>query len=385
MLLQSLPLTKTTTEPFAIVETSTSTSTSTPRPPLSKLFSGKLQKQLAQMKQKMPNINVRAAQKQLIQAQGVQSQLEPVFYQLAPKPTDALETVNLLWSGGVASTYRLCKLLFVHQRTVRPVYFAQNGLDARKSTHHERLTVRQLHKHIHEHHPSMKKKLLPIEMFDTPLRRNEKNRVLVDTIAHIFKTKSHRIPPFYLALAAFREQMHKPHTNVSNRALEIVLPAKGPLQMLRTMVEKWGVRERFKTPEMSLSSWFGDTKEKPSPPNEKLLSKCTHIVNAPQAANTDDERRHTAFAKIFGHIRFVLPCDEPALMHHLAEKYTFQHILQRTWSCREPVMTKRQIYHKSQKDERNTLFSMSDVPTGQCGHCLSCRQRMWDGVKRIED
>ena len=355
------------------------------KPARSPLSTNKLQRQLAEMKKKMPNINVRTAEKQLHRAQDVQTQLMPVFYQLSPKPTDAMETVNLLWSGGVASTYRLCKLLFVHKRIVRPVYFAQNGLDSRKSTQHERLTVRELYKYIHTHHPSMKKQLLAVEMFDAPLRRNEKNRVLLDSLAFIFQTQPYRIAPFYLALATFRDQMHKPHTNVSNRPLEIVLPAKGPLLMLRKTIEKWGTRERFKTPEIPLSNWFGDSEQKPIPSDENLLSKCTYVVKPLKNAHTNEHQRRNAFAKAFEHIRFILPCDNPFRMHHLAKKHSFLHILKRTWSCRAPVMTRQQLYHKQHQKNQNRLIPIPDVPTGQCGHCVSCRQRMWDGVRRVND
>ena len=330
---------------------------------------------------KMPNL--KQAQATLHNAQNLQHQLEPIYYSLVPKPTDDDATVNLLWSGGVASTYRLCKLLFVYKRKVRPVFFAQQGLDKRKSSYQERLTVRELHKYIHEHYPSTKTTLLPLFMYDTRIIKTQTNQKTIEALASVFQTQPYRIAPFYLALMNIRKELQRPHTELSSRPLEITLPHNGPHQMLRNAVEKWGTRISFGAhvnPEKPLSTWFGEA-EDVAPPDERAIGKCMYVVTTPATMDTHEQQRHASFASLFGHLRFVLPCDSPPTIHHTAKKHDFMKVLQRTWSCREPVLTGKQQYEEKQKTNR--LIQMPTVPVGACGHCVSCLQRAWDGVARV--
>ena len=328
----------------------------------------------------MPNL--KTAQKTLHHAQDLQLQLEPIYYTLVPKATDNDNTVNLLWSGGVASTYRLCKLLFVHKRTVRPIYLAQKGLDRRRSAYQERLTVREMHKYIIEHYPSTKDRLLPIEMYESPVNRNTTNHKTIDTLAHIFRTRPHSIAPFYVALVNIQEQMNKPHTELSKRPIEIVLPSNGPHQMLRSAVERWGTRATFDEPEMPLAEWFGDASDDTSSvQDERAIAKCMYVVLPPATVDTPEQQRHSAFVQLYRHLRFVLPCEPPPVVHSIAKKHGFMPVLQRTWTCREPVFTPRQQHQN--KANTNTILKMPAVPVGACKHCVSCRQRAWDGIERV--
>ena len=313
----------------------------------------------------LPNLD--KAQQSFHSAQHLQHHIEPIYYSLMPKDTDDDATVNLLWSGGVASTYRLCKLLFVYKRKVRPIFFAQHGLDKRRSAYQERLTVRELHKYIHEHHPSTKNTLLPLHMYNAPTLKTQANRKIIEELARVFRTQPHHIAPFYLALVNIRQEQERPHTELSSRPIEFLLPHNGPHQMLRNAVEEWGTQVPFDAPDKS--------------PDGREIGKCAHVVDAPASTKTYEQKRHASFASLFGHLRFVLPCDSPLTMHHIAKQHQFMQVLQRTWSCREPVLTEKQ--QNEDKQKANRLIQMPTMPVGACGHCVSCQQREWDGVTRL--
>lgn len=349
------------------------------KPKSAKIQVGAVQKMRGQLKNLS---NIKGAKQTLRHAQNLQLQLEPIYYSLVPKATDDDTVVSLLWSGGVASTYRLCKLLFVHKRTVRPVYLAQKGLDRRRSSYQERLTVRELHKYIVEHYPSTKDRLLPIEMYESPVTRSATNRKTIEALAHLFQTRPYSIAPFYTALANLRQQMNKSHTELSARPIEIVLPSNGPHQMLRSAVERWGTRSVFDEPEKSLAEWFGDAEEDNTfVQDESVIAKCMYVVLPPTTVDTPEQQRQSVFAQLFRHLRFVLPCEPPPVVHSTAKKYRFMQVLQRTWTCREPVFTPQQ-QHKNRANA-NTILKMPTVPVGACKKCVSCRQREWDGIERV--
>jgi hypothetical protein len=350
-----------------------------PKPASTNSQTGAVQKMRGQLKN-MPNI--KSVQKTLHHAQNLQLQLEPIYYSLIPKATDDDTVVNLLWSGGVASTYRLCKLLLVHKRTVRPIYLAQKGLDRRRSAYQERLTVRELHKYIVEHHPSTKDRLLPIEVYESPVTRNATNRQTIEALAHLFQTRPYSIAPFYTALANLHHQMNKSHTELSTRPFEIVLPSNGPHQMLRSAVERWGTRPVFDKPDKPLAEWFGDADEdQAGVQDERAIAKCMYVVLPPATVDAPEQQRQAVFAQLFRHLRFVLPCEPPPVVHSTAKKYRFLQVLQRTWTCREPVFTPRQQHQN--KANANTILKMPTVPVGACKKCVSCRQREWDGIERV--
>lgn len=309
----------------------------------------------------------------------LQQQIEPIYYTFAPKATDDATTVSLLWSGGVASTYRLCQLLFVYKRTVRPIFMAQQGLDARASSYQERMTVRKLHQYIHTHYPSTKESLLPLHMYETFLRKNTKNRQTLEVLASVFLTQPHHVAPFYLALANIHTQFHKPHTELSTRPVEIVLPVNGPHQILRDVVEQWGTREQFAAPEKSLAEWFGEAKNT-TPPDERAISHCTYVVHAPATVKSREQQRQFVFAKLFGHVRFVLPCDSPPVMHKTARKHRFQKVLRRAWTCREPVKKSARQQFQNAPSKTTNMLQLPSVAMKPCGHCVSCRQRALDGI-----
>ena len=52
-------------------------------------------------------------------------------------PPDSVDVVTLFWTGGLYATYRLCELIVVQRRRVRPVYVVATGLDGRVTTLHE--------------------------------------------------------------------------------------------------------------------------------------------------------------------------------------------------------------------------------------------------------
>ena len=320
--------------------------------------------------------NVSEARKSLSKLQTLQHNIEPIFYSIYPKPTDPDDVINILWSGGFASTYRICQLLFIYKRKVRPIYLAQRGLDFRESTVHESTTVKELHKYIHKHHPKTKERLLPTEVCDSPVQRNLHTQKHIETLAYVFNKPEHMISPFHVALLHVQDNANKPHTTLSTRPLEMVLPKKTPHKFLRRAVEKWGQPLVFTKPKKTKSTHSIPTDERP-------ISKCMFVVNEPDGTETltEEQKRQKQFAILFRNMRFILPCESAHGMHATSYYFGFKPILKLTWSCAHPQMTEKQKAERNRKIEnKNILLYMT--PSGICGRCASCRQRFEDGFSR---
>ena len=326
----------------------------------------------------LPNLD--NAKKTLNNLQIMYNNMEPMYYSMQPKLTDTNDVINILWSGGLASTYRMCQLLFIYKRKVRPVFFSQRGLDFRDSTTQETVTVNELHKYIHRNYPETQKLLLPTEVYNTSVKRNLENKKHIETLAYVFQKPEHMISPFYVALRNVHQHANVPHSELSERPLELVLPKSSPHSFLRRSVEKWGQPVVFHRPDASSA-------EKPiRAPDERLISKCMYFVPTPNITGTptDDQKRQNAFANYFQNIRFILPCETSSFMHATAHYYKFKDILKRTWSCIHPQMT-RQQKKNIQNKKNNKRILLYTVPIGSCGTCASCRQRAEDGFARVSN
>ena len=332
----------------------------------------KMNKMLTRIKL-LPNVS--DAHKSLSKLQSLQHNLEPVYYSIYPKTTDSDDVVNILWSGGFASTYRICQLLFIYKRKVRPVYMSQRGLDFRESTIHESTTVKELHKYIHKHYPKTKELLLPTEVYDSPVQRNLHTQKHIETLAYIFNKPEHMISPFHVALFHVQDNANRPHTELSTRPIEIILPNKTPHKFLRRAVEKWGQPLVFTKPA---------TKSTQSIPDERPISKCMFVVNEPFVTGTltEEQKRQKEFAMFFRNMRFILPCESAHFMHATAHYFDFKSILKLTWSCRHPQMTEKQKAARKRKIENKSIL-LYTVPSDICGRCVSCRQRFEDGFARV--
>lgn len=327
--------------------------------------------------QKMPT--VKSSMHTVRHVDALRVNLEPMLYLMNPKPTDRPDVVGVLWSGGLASTFRICELILVHKRVVRPIYMAQAGLDYRKCSVHERVTVRELSKYMRTTRPKqMAGGLLDTELYEDSAvaakSADDSNKQIREHLAFVFDVPLHRVALFYVALVQLRGARNANHTNLSTRHIEIVLPQDGPHHYLRHAVDKWG------------------TATAATAATESNISACLHTVSAPPPPTTTttatepdptDRRRHEQFAKLFGHIRFLLPCRTPSQTRALARKHAFEAILTRTWSCREPVYTKDQKAATAAQKRRNNVLHSSQ-PMGICGKCESCTQRLADGFARVD-
>ncbi len=73
------------------------------------------------------------------------------------------EPVNLLWTGGWDSSFRLLQLLLIHNRTVQPHYIIDPH---RRSTGVELETMHRIKRALFSSHPETKRLLLPTKLKD---------------------------------------------------------------------------------------------------------------------------------------------------------------------------------------------------------------------------
>lgn len=306
----------------------------------------------------------------------VRASLSPIFLSLDPKTTDDNEVVTVLWTGGVASTFRICELLFVYKRTVRPLYMEQTDMDDRESYAQERVIVKALHKYMLDtRKKDIKHTLLSIEMYESPIRDTPNTTEIRKRLSFIFNMPPTSIDNFYIYLIKLRAQQDKPHTELSTKSIELVLPEDGPHDILRNAVEQWGTR------------FVRLTRKNPPNPNtpQMKMLECTFIVSEPpgkDAELTNDQQRQKQFAQFFNHIHFILPCQDVFYIPYIIDTYKLKDIMQRTWSCRKPVSTTHQIIIQQNKIKHHNLLHAS-LPIGSCNSCVSCRLRQKDGLERI--
>lgn len=325
--------------------------------------------------QKMSNFD--SAVKMMHQLDDIRASLTPVLYTFDPKTTDDNEVITVMWTGGVASTFRICELLFVYKRYVRPLYMEQTNMDSRQSYHQERSTVKALHTFILDtHQKDIENRLLPTALYESPLHNTPNTNEIRKHLSFIFNVSPMQIDNFYIYVIKLRAQQDTSHTELSKKAIELVLPKDGPHTLLRNAVEKWG------------SHFVRFTKKNPPDANTPQLRmlKCTLIVTEPRGKDggelSIDQQRHKQFAQFFNHIHFILPCQQPFYRPSVIDKYKLSPIMRRTWSCRQPVHTKHQTIIQRNKVKKNVLLH-SSFPIGNCNLCMSCRQRHKDGIERI--
>jgi hypothetical protein len=79
--------------------------------------------------------------------------------------TSPQPTVQLFWTGGLDSSFRLLWLLLVEQREVVPLYLLDPG---RRSLNHELLAMQRLWDKLRQGHPEAADRLHPIRFFFRP-------------------------------------------------------------------------------------------------------------------------------------------------------------------------------------------------------------------------
>lgn len=263
------------------------------------------------------------------------------YLRLHPMPTDKRTVVTLLWSGGLASTFRLCVLLFVKKRTVRPVFLASDtSLDGRHSAQQERETVRRLVTYLHKHHTDVvRHRLLQVQTIrcdkdkvggmHTSRNDTTNQQVVRQWMTALERKTSHAITPFYIALARMPERQEVFDTFLRKGPIEMVLSEHTPYRILLAAVKKHGALA---------------TKASP-----KVPYGCVYTVSAaPSTAATESiaSIARTALAQCVGHIRFVCVCELSAPTATSVSNYARQHgfadVLNRTWSCLNPQHTASQ-------------------------------------------
>ena len=320
--------------------------------------------------------NFDSATQLLAELDGIRASFMPAIYSFDPKDTDDREVVSVLWSGGVASTFRICELLFIYKRHVRPVYLEQTDLDERQSYTQERHSVKALHTYICDTlPPDATGRLLPTQIYESPIRQTPNNTEIRKRLAFIFDTHPHNIDNFYLYLVKLRGQQEQSFTELSKKPIELVLPEGGPHHLLRNAVETWGARFVRLTKKN-----VPDTRT----PQLQML-QCTFIVPPIADEDTDlhiDQRKQKEFANFFSHIHFVLPCQDALYQHRMIDTYALKPILKRAWTCRHPVQTPHQSIIQKNKIKRN-VFLHTSFPLGYCDECVSCQLRHKDGIERL--
>ena len=322
-----------------------------------------------------------------------QRKLTRVLHRKRPMDTDAPTVVTLLWSGGLGSTYRLCELLFVHRRTVRPVHLNIKGLDYRTTTDHERDAVRGLDAYLRKHHTAYtdgtRATLLPITML------TDMQPATVDDSDHRLDTlrvrqqlrtfyKSDHVTPFDVALVQLNDKCDACDTHLSARPIEVVLSAGGAHRRLYRIATTTGTSDRPPTKRKPLAEWFGDQPPDPSPDERRIRTTPTYTFPP------------------YEHLRFVT-CPTAEVMRETANKYGFADVLSRTWSCSKPQWTPAQKQDlRSQRRYTNVLTTNGiekrldpnapvrvPRPTQTCATCASCvlrgSQGWWQRPVSVEE
>ena len=300
-----------------------------------------------------------------------QQSMEAIKHLFAPpQTTDRSHTTYLLWSGGVASTFVLCDRILRFGETVRPIHLSIINMDTRKSGPQERETVFAMETYLKSEFPKqMKSKLLPIIEYvhidSEDSNKEQKNPYPRTSAENVSKALGiiikHPCINFYVKLAALACSLRRRKPYHKKSRLVVVLPINGPYQSLRQCVETWC------------------TASHPQDPSRFTINTNTPMSNI--STGTGDRK---TFLALYKHIEWVLPDKSPEGLdmkrHALNHNPPFEHVLRKTWSCRNPIWTKEQ----NERRKLNPLSMITTMPIGRCNTCISCEQRMMDGLNRID-
>ena len=293
-----------------------------------------------------------------------------------PQKPDKPHTTYLLWSGGVASTFVLCDRILRFGETVRPIHLSITNIDTRKSVSQERETVYAMESYLRSNFPKqMKSKLLPVieyvhiddsksglkEEGDNKQPQTQTYSEDVSKALGLTNERPSSNLNFYVKLAALAHilRTQKPYHNKSR--LIVVLPQLGPYQRMRRCVEAWC------------------TTYHPHDPSRFVIN---NDISASNSIKINGDK--STFVSLYKHIEWVLPDKSPEGLHMkkhaLEHNPPFEHVLRRTWSCRNPMWTKEQ----NERRKLNPFSMITTMPIGKCNICISCEQRMMDGLHRID-
>lgn len=318
-------------------------------------------------------------------------QLQALPFAPKPPPTpDPPDTVTLLWSGGVASTFELCDQLLRRKKTVRPVHLTGTSLDTRQSTQQERTTVEAMDVYLRKHFPNAtKSRLLPtikylyIDHDGEGTDASAKTKLPPTTREAVAQALGvahtpHAVSTFYVFVAALARSMSlRPPLNGQGR-LVVVLPKDGPHALIRFAVEAWGAPVDPRDPSRVVVSAHTDRR--------RHLRRSRHRTSSPLErvygvrAETADRQ---VFVSLYNRVEWILPDRAPEGrdlgLRARAHQPPFVHVLRRAWSCRQPHLTQEQ----AKRRETNRVATLTMVPVGECKRCASCEQRKQDGLVRV--
>lgn len=109
------------------------------------------------------------------------------------------ETVNMFWTGGWDSTFRLLQLLLIEKVTVQPYYLID---ETRSSTNLEIESMDNIISHLHEYYPHSKNLLLPVKFYNT---RNIRQDLEISNALSEINKRQH-IGKQFIFLACFCRQ-----------------------------------------------------------------------------------------------------------------------------------------------------------------------------------
>ena len=238
------------------------------------------------------------------------------------------DPVDILWTGGFDSTFRICQLLIDEQRDVQPVYGVQMGFQ-------DDVIVDLYDEPNHIQKPAMPHEMQAIENIRLSLERD-------------FPAARARLRPIRFVPSRTHSEDWTEDTKIRGPGIN-----KGrQYDLLRMVAERYG-RPIELCIERSLPghNQVGDSLM----PWVEEVDGVWRLREDLPAALLDPA--DTAGLVNFARFRFPVLHTTRAEMMEIAGRGSYQHILRQTWSCRE--------YRPSRRP---------------CGECFCCLGRQRDGV-----
>ena len=244
-----------------------------------------------------------------------------IIYYLLNKQSSNIynrETINLLWTGGYDSTFRLCQLLIIQKRKVQPYYISdiidnkyEKHNERRHSTNIELKVMKKITELLYNTYPYIRSLLLPL----INIKSIHIDEDIQENLNILYEQGRVRRPICqYRAIAQLSKDLNKYNNN--------------PLY-LEMSVEK----------EPQTSIMYRAIHDKVIKQNDVYYLKTT--------LNDEDNALY-----IYKYITFPTLDYTKRDMLNISKKYNFNNILELTWSCWYPVNGK------------------------PCNRCIMCRERI---------
>ena len=204
------------------------------------------------------------------------------------------KTIQLLWTGGFDSTFRLLQLLIENRYYIRPIYVID---DNRRSTLQEIKTIKKLLELIKEMYPAQYDNLLPIEILLKPGQKLCEQSIYFTYFTEFQKLG--RIGHQYLWLPIIADLNSLTELELSTEKLDSATVEDTWAEIVYPLLHGTGHERRVAT------------------------------------YSTNDEK-----FKLFAHFRFPISDITKDDMYMIAENLGFQDILNHTWHCHYPIFNR---------------------------------------------